>query len=289
MRIFHDVQGFRDACAGARASGQRVALIPTMGALHSGHLTLAHEARRHAQFVAASVFVNPTQFGPSEDFARYPRDLVGDSSKLVSAGVDALFAPTPEAMYPAGEQTRVRLGAITEPLCGAFRPGHFEGVATVVAKFLIAAGPCVAVFGRKDYQQLQVIRRLARDLLLPVEIIGVTTVREADGLALSSRNAYLSADERVRALGLVRGLRAAAALFQAGERRAGALRQAALAPVQAIATSIDYVTVADPDSLTPLEDGSLGGDRVLVAIAARVGATRLIDNTVLGEDTLPPA
>lgn len=260
-----------------------------MGALHSGHLTLAHEARRHAQFVAASVFVNPTQFGPSEDFARYPRDLVGDSSKLVGAGVDALFAPTPEAMYPAGEQTRVRLGAITEPLCGAFRPGHFEGVATVVAKFLIAAGPCVAVFGRKDYQQLQVIRRLARDLLLPVEIIGVTTVREADGLALSSRNAYLSADERVRALGLVRGLRAAAALFQAGERRAGALRQAALAPVQAIATSIDYVTVADPDSLTPLEDGSLGGDRVLVAIAARVGATRLIDNTVLGEDTLPPA
>ncbi|RYE88758.1 MAG: pantoate--beta-alanine ligase, partial [Myxococcales bacterium] len=218
MRVVDSVRGLREACAGARAAGQRVALVPTMGALHEGHLDLARAARRHAQFVVASIFVNPTQFGPNEDFARYPRDLAGDGAKLGSAGVDLLFAPTHEAMYPPGEQMRVRPGAIAGPLCGEHRPGHFEGVATVVTKLLVATGPCVALFGRKDYQQLQVIRRLVTDLLLPAEIVGVPTVREPDGLAMSSRNAYLSAEDRSRALALVRGLQAADALFRAGER-----------------------------------------------------------------------
>jgi len=288
MQVLHDAQAFRERCSAARLAGQRVALVPTMGALHEGHLTLAREARRHAEFVAASVFVNPTQFGPSEDLARYPRDLDGDGRKLASCGVDLLFAPPVEVMYPAGEQIRVQVGSLAAPLCGAFRPGHFEGVATIVTKLFALVGPAVAVFGRKDYQQLQVIRRLVRDLLLPVEVIGVPTVREADGLAMSSRNLYLQPDERQRALGLVRGLRAAAALFAQGERRAGVLQAAALAPVEAIATRIDYVSVAEPDTLAVLDGDSLVGDRALVAIAARVGATRLIDNTVLGEDTLPP-
>ena len=287
MHVLHDVQAFREATSGAHRAGHRVALVPTMGALHEGHLTLAREARRHAGFVAATVFVNPTQFGPSEDLARYPRDLEGDAAKLRSAGVDLLFAPPVEVMYPEGEQTRVRVGSLAEPLCGAFRPGHFEGVATIVTKLFSAAGPCVALFGRKDYQQLQVIRRLARDLLLPVEVVGVPTVREADGLAMSSRNLYLSPDDRRRALALVRGLRAAAALFHQGERRAGLLQAAALREVQQGTDRIDYVSVAHPDTLLVLEGDAPVGERALVAIAARVGSTRLIDNTVLGEDALP--
>jgi pantoate--beta-alanine ligase len=288
MHVLHDVQAFRDACSGARRAGQRVALVPTMGALHEGHLTLAREARRHASFVASTVFVNPTQFGPNEDLARYPRDLEGDARKLASAGVDLLLAPPVEVMYPEGEQTRVRVGSLAEPLCGAFRPGHFEGVATIVTKLFALTGPCLAVFGRKDYQQLQVIRRLVRDLLLPVEILGVPTVREPDGLAMSSRNLYLQPEERQRALGLIRGLRAADALFRQGERRAGVLRAAALAPVQEATSQIDYVSVANPDNLSILDGDAPTGERVLVAIAARVGSTRLIDNAVLGEDTLPP-
>ncbi|MCS6900136.1 MAG: pantoate--beta-alanine ligase [Myxococcales bacterium] len=287
MHVLHDVEAFRNACSEARRAGHRVALVPTMGALHEGHLTLAREARRHAAFVACTVFVNPTQFGPNEDFARYPRDLEGDARKLASVGVDLLLAPPVEVMYPSGEQTRVRVGSLAEPLCGAFRPGHFEGVATIVTKLFALTGPCLAVFGRKDYQQLQVIRRLVRDLLLPVEILGVPTVREPDGLAMSSRNLYLQPDERQQALGLIRGLRAADSLFRQGERRAGVLRAAALAPVEEATPWIDYVSVADPDTLSIWADEVSVGERVLVAIAARVGNTRLIDNAVLGEDTLP--
>ena len=276
-------EAFREACRVARARGVRVGLVPTMGALHEGHLALVRDAKKRAGFVVVSIFVNPTQFGPNEDFNRYPRDLEGDAAKLASAHADAVFAPEAAAMYPDGDQTRVRVGALAESLCGPFRPGHFEGVATVVTKLFALAGPCVAVFGQKDYQQLAVLRRVAKDLFLPVEVVGHPIVREADGLAMSSRNAYLSPDERARSLGLSRGLAAAARLFDGGERDARTLRDVVLGEVKPVASSLDYVEIADPDRLTPLRDGERVGDRALAAIACRVGTTRLIDNRVLGD------
>jgi pantoate--beta-alanine ligase len=275
------------ACDAARAVGQRVGFVPTMGALHEGHLALVRDARARADFVAASIFVNPTQFGPNEDYARYPRDLDGDMAKLASAGCDLVFAPQVSAMYPPGEQTRVRVGKLAEPLCGPFRPGHFEGVATVVTKLFAIVGRSVAVFGRKDYQQLAILRRLAIDLFLPVEVVGHPIVRERDGLAMSSRNAYLSAEERQRALALSRGLTLASRAFLAGERGAGKLRATARREVEAVASSIDYVDLADPVSLEVYADGAAAGDRALLAIACRIGQTRLIDNVVLGEDPEP--
>jgi pantoate--beta-alanine ligase len=275
----------RAACDEARARGVRVGFVPTMGALHAGHLALAVEARRRAGVVVVSIFVNPTQFGPNEDLSRYPRDLEGDLAKLASVGVDLVFAPPPGAMYPTGDETRVRVGATAAPLDGEHRPGHFEGVATVVTKLFGAVGPCVAVFGRKDYQQLLVVRRLVADLLLPVEIVGHPIVREADGLALSSRNAYLSADERSRALAIVRGLDAAARRFASGERGARGLESAVRASLEPAATSIDYVEARDADTLAPIA-GDIAG-RAVLAVACRVGSTRLIDNVVLGEDPPP--
>jgi pantoate--beta-alanine ligase len=255
-----------------------------MGALHRGHAALIEEARRRAGFVAVSVFVNPTQFGPNEDFARYPRTLDADVDKCKAAGASIVFAPAADAMYPSGEETRVHVGATAEPLCGAHRPGHFEGVTTIVAKLFALTGPCVAVFGRKDYQQLKVLTRMAADLFLPVEVVGLRTVREPDGLALSSRNAYLSPADREAAL--PRGLTLAWQAFAKGERNAGVLRGLARASVAPLATSIDYVDVADPETLRVLADGDTTKDRALVAIALRIGTTRLIDNVVLGED--PP-
>ncbi|HSO40897.1 MAG TPA: pantoate--beta-alanine ligase [Labilithrix sp.] len=272
----------RAACDAARARGERVGLVPTMGALHEGHLALVREALRHANFVMCTIFVNPTQFGPNEDFARYPRDLDGDVRKLEGASV--VFAPDAPSMYPRGEETRVSVGRLAQHLCGPHRPGHFEGVATVVAKLFGVTGPCTAVFGKKDYQQLAILRRVATDLFMPVTVVGHPIVREADGLALSSRNAYLVPDERARALSLSRGLSAAARAFAGGERRAGALRSLVLAEVEPAATSIDYVTVADADALVPFPDGDGVGERAVVAIACRIGTTRLIDNLVLGED-----
>jgi len=272
----------RAACDAARARGARVGLVPTMGALHDGHLALVREAQKHAEFVVCSVFVNPTQFGPNEDFSRYPRDLASDVAKL--EGASAVFAPEVSAMYPPGDETRVRVGPLAAHLCGPHRPGHFEGVATVVTKLFAIVGPCTAVFGKKDYQQLAVLRRVATDLLLPVKVVGYPIVREADGLAMSSRNAYLSADERTRALALSRGLSAAARAFASGERKAGALRGLVLAEVERAATSVDYVTLADADALVPFDDGADVGARAVLAIACRIGTTRLIDNLVLGED-----
>jgi pantoate--beta-alanine ligase len=282
--VLKEPTALRKACDDARARGLVVGFVPTMGALHAGHLALASEARKRAEFVVCSIFVNPTQFGPNEDLARYPRDLAGDVAKL--SGVDAVFAPSPEAMYVPGERTRVRVDDLTAHLCGPHRPGHFEGVTTIVAKLFVLVGESVAVFGKKDYQQLAVIRRMAKDLFLPVDVVGYPIVREPDGLAMSSRNAYLSADERTRALGLSRGLRAASLAFAAGERRAGALRRLALDAIEPIATSIDYVTVADADAIRPFGDDEGTPDRVLLAVACRVGTTRLIDNVVLGEDTV---
>jgi pantoate--beta-alanine ligase len=278
--LLREPQAFRHVCDEARASGQRVGVVPTMGALHEGHLALVRDAKRRASFVVVTIFVNPTQFGPNEDLARYPRDLPGDLAKLTDA--DTVFAPEAGAMYPAGDETRVRVGALAEPLCGAFRPGHFEGVATVVTKIFGLTGPCVAVFGEKDYQQLAIIRRVVTDLFLPVEVVGYPIFREADGLAMSSRNAYLTPEERTRALALSRGLGEAARRFDVGERDARALREVILGQVRPAATSIDYVDVVHPDSLVPWRDGEKVGDRALAAIACRVGTTRLIDNRLLG-------
>lgn len=289
MQLWREPEAFRRACDEARGRGLRVALVPTMGALHAGHAALITEARRHADFVAVSVFVNPTQFGPNEDLARYPRMLESDIARSEASGAHGVFAPSAEAMYPSGDETRVRVGATAEPLCGPHRPGHFEGVATVVTKLFALAGPCVAAFGSKDYQQLQVLRRVARDLFLPVEILAVPTVREPDGLAMSSRNAYLSAEERAAALAIPRGLSEAVRAFAAGERGAGALTGLVRSRVAPIATSIDYVEIADPDTLRPLQGAERTGDRALLALALRLKGARLIDNVVLGEDPAPIA
>jgi len=280
---------FRAACDAVRASGARLGFVPTMGALHAGHLHLVRVARRYAERVAVSIFVNPTQFGPNEDFNRYPRNLERDVELLAGAGADLVLAPKPEEMYPKGEQTRVRVAGLTDHLCGPFRPGHFEGVATVVTKLFAVAGACTAVFGRKDYQQLKVIERLARDLLLPVQVVGETTQRDVDGLALSSRNAYLSPDERARALAIPRALAAAAAAFAAGERGAALLIEPVRARLREAGLRPDYAEIADPDGLFPLDPASRVGERALIALAAFCGTTRLIDNLVLGEDAAPRA
>ena len=258
-----------------------------MGALHDGHLSLVKAARERADFVVASIFVNPTQFGPNEDFERYPRDEVGDKKKLASAGANLLFAPDATAMYPVGEETRVRVGGLAEHLCGPFRPGHFEGVATIVAKLFGLVGEAVAVFGRKDYQQLKILQRIATDLFFPVEVVGMPIVRETDGVAMSSRNAYLSPADRERARGLSLGLSNAWRAFRNGERDAETVRNLALSEVMQVADRIDYVSVVGADSLQPLAEKIDG--RALLAIACHIGKTRLIDNVELGEDPDPRA
>lgn len=289
IRVVSGPAEARAACDDARAQHKRVGFVPTMGALHEGHLALAREAKKRADFVVVSIFVNPTQFGPNEDLARYPRDLDGDTKKLAAVGVDLVFAPTEGAMYVEGERTRVRVDGLTAHLCGPHRPGHFEGVTTIVSKLFSIIGPSVSVFGKKDYQQLAVLRRMTRDLFFPIEVVGHPIIRESDGLAMSSRNAYLSADERARALSLSRGLSKAAAAFAAGERSAGALRALAHDEIAPHATSIDYVEVADADALEPFANEARTGDRALLAVACRIGTTRLIDNVVLGEDPAPVA
>lgn len=264
--------------------------VPTMGALHAGHLALAREARRRVGdggLVAVSIFVNPTQFGPNEDLARYPRELDADVARCGEADVDVVFAPSPDAMYPPGDQTRVTVARVAEPFCGPFRPGHFEGVATVVAKLFALAGPCVAVFGRKDYQQLRVIGRMARDLFLPVEVVGMPTVREPDGVAMSSRNRYLSPDDRARARAIPEALTTAVRAWEGGERDPEALRQMVTARLTPAVDRIEYADVRDADGLEALRHPIEG--KAVLAVAVRVGGTRLIDNVVLGEDPAPSA
>lgn len=281
--LVHDPAAYRAACAAARARGLVVGVVPTMGALHEGHLALVTEARTRAQLVAVTIFVNPMQFGPNEDYGRYPRTLPEDLERCRTHGVDLVFAPAAEDMYPPGFSSYVGVDGVTEPLEGAFRPGHFRGVTTVVTKLLNLTGPSVAVFGRKDYQQWKTIARMVRDLDMPIEVIGMPTVREPDGLALSSRNRYLSPEDREGALAIARGLRAANAAFVAGERRASVLEGLARAPIEGAFDSIDYVAARDPETLAELGDAP---DRVVIVVAARIGKTRLIDNAVLGEDTL---
>ena len=275
---------FRQACEDARRKGETVGLVPTMGALHDGHLSLIDAAKARANFLAATVFVNPLQFAADEDLDRYPRTFDEDLAACRARGVDLVFAPEPAAMYPEGFQTGVRVTEITRPLEGQFRPSHFDGVTTVVTKLFNLTGPCIAVFGRKDYQQWKILSRLARDLDIPVDVVGCPIGREADGLALSSRNRYLGPDERGRALGIVMGLRAAFDVWGRGERDPETLRALAAAPVEARFEKVDYVAVTDPETLGP---PTKGASRVLVAVAAHLGTTRLIDNVVLGEDARP--
>jgi pantoate--beta-alanine ligase len=264
-----------------RRSGRRLALVPTMGFLHEGHLSLMREGLRRADVVASSIFVNPTQFGPTEDLSRYPRDMEGDLSKCASAGVEAVFAPPPAEVYPPGYQTYVDVEQVSQGLCGARRPGHFKGVATVVTKLLCIFRPHLALFGEKDYQQLQVIRALERDLNLGVEIVGMPTVREPDGLAMSSRNAYLSKEDRQRALALSRGLLAAQALCRNGTREVPALVGAVRRELEAVGVREDYVELVDASSLKPLSVVTPGQPARLL-VAAFVGTTRLIDNQPIG-------
>ncbi|HYQ00134.1 MAG TPA: pantoate--beta-alanine ligase [Polyangiaceae bacterium] len=289
LTLHRTVAEFRQATQGVRNAGKRLGLVPTMGALHAGHLSLVTEARSRAAEVALTIFVNPTQFGPNEDFARYPRTLERDLELCREAGVTHVFAPEASEMYPKGERTRVQVSGLTAALCGPHRPGHFDGVTTIVSKLFAVAGECVAVFGRKDYQQLKVIERMTRDLLLPVEIVGFPTLRDTDGLALSSRNASLTPEERTRALAIPRALSAACKVFAAGERRISALRQSAEPALVAGGLRLDYATFADADELAPLADDAISGDRLLFAVAGFMGKTRLIDNIVLGEDPSPIA
>lgn len=255
-----------------------------MGALHEGHLSLVKEARNRADFTVVSIFVNPTQFAPGEDFELYPRDLDADAEKLSSCDVDLIFAPCRETMYLPGHSTQVTVSGLTEGLCGKTRPGHFSGVTTVVAKLFNIIGPCVGIFGRKDYQQLQVIQKMVTDLNIPVEIVGLPTHREPDGLAMSSRNAYLSPTDRHRALALSKGLGRAQTLYRDGERQVGILRGAVVDALAGLVDDVDYVTAADGDTLAEMADDAPAPPKLLIAIAAKVGHTRLIDNTVLGED-----
>ena len=252
-----------------------LALVPTMGALHAGHMALVAEARKRAGNVAASIFVNPAQFGEGEDFGRYPRREADDAAMLEAAGCDLLWAPSVKDIYPDGFATRISVSGVSERWEGEARPGHFDGVATVVAKLLLAVRPDIALFGEKDFQQLAVIRRLVADLGISVKIVGVPTVREPDGLALSSRNAYLSSDERARAAALPNALKAARGAIAGGETVGGALRQAKQALVDAGFLKIDYLALVDAATLEPLEEAK--GEMRLIA-AAVIGTTRLIDN-----------
>ncbi len=265
-----------------RLSRRRLALVPTMGFLHEGHLSLMREGRARADVVAATIFVNPTQFGPREDLSRYPRDLEGDLAKCGQAGVEVVFAPADNSvMYPNGYQTYVDVTELSKGLCGERRPGHFRGVATIVTKLLALLRPHVALFGEKDYQQLQVITALNRDLNLGVEIVGMPTVREADGLAMSSRNSYLSAQDRQTALSLWRGLTTARHLFHNGVVDARELVMAVRRELESAGVREDYVELVDAVTLQPLTRIA-EGTSARILVAAFVGQTRLIDNIPLG-------
>jgi pantoate--beta-alanine ligase len=273
--ILRSIAELRDTVAGWRRAGETVGLVPTMGALHEGHLSLVRRARAQCRRAVVSIFVNPTQFGPNEDFTRYPRDLEGDAGKLASVGADAIFAPAVAEMYPPDAATTVTVAGLTDGLCGPFRPGHFEGVATIVTKLLLQCLPDAAYFGEKDYQQLQVIRRFARDLDIPVRIEAVPTYREADGLAMSSRNAYLTPEQRAVAPALYRALTETARAMAAGGNAVAVTASATAELLRAGFTKLDYLEVVDAATLKPVERADAPAR---VAAAAWLGKTRLIDN-----------
>lgn len=266
----------------ARRQGKTVGFVPTMGAFHAGHRSLMHAARTSHDFVVVSLFVNPLQFGVSEDLDRYPRDLEGDQGVAIAEAVDVLFAPSTAEMYPEQTITAVHVAALTDGLCGRSRPGHFDGVATVVTKLFSIVGPCTAYFGKKDFQQLAVIRRMCSDLNLPATVVGCPIVRERDGLAMSSRNEHLSVDEREVALTLYRALASAAEALASGERHAYAIQHLVVASLASDpGIQAEYVEVVRSDDLQTVEE--IEGE-VLVALAARVGNTRLIDNMTVRVD-----
>lgn len=283
MEIFQTVEAFKDYTKAVKAAGKTIALVPTMGALHAGHIALMEAARKAADVVIPSVFVNPIQFGPNEDYEAYPRAFSEDCEKLKQVPVDAVFHPEPAALYPEGYATYVAVeGDITNKLCGAQRPGHFRGVATVVTKLLHLARADKAFFGQKDAQQVVVVRRVAADLNLPVEIVMVPIVREESGLALSSRNRYLSAEEREAALVLSRSLREAEKAFSGGEREAAKLTAMVTAIIEGEPlAAIDYVALYSFPTLRAIERVE---EPALLAIAVKIGKTRLIDNVILGRD-----
>jgi pantoate--beta-alanine ligase len=267
----------QDTCKEHRLKGRSIGLVPTMGALHDGHLSLVKRAKMENDVIAASIFVNPLQFGPSEDLEKYPRDLDGDIGKLQQLEVDVLFLPDGSLVYPKGFSTHVELEEISRKLCGGFRPGHFRGVATVVAKLFNIANPSRAYFGQKDFQQTVVIKKMAKDLNFGTEIVVCPTIREHDGLAMSSRNLYLDAAQRNAAASLYRSLRAGSDALTAGERSASRIRgmMNSVLSAEELITGIDYASVYDPETLDEVTE--IRGE-VLLAVAARLGETRLIDN-----------
>ncbi|MDI6817692.1 MAG: pantoate--beta-alanine ligase [Actinomycetota bacterium] len=275
----HTVVELRKKLSAARAENRRVGFVPTMGYFHEGHLTLMREAKKRAAVVVVSIFVNPTQFGPNEDLEKYPVHLERDRAKAESVGVDVLFTPSAGEIYPEGYATSVNVAGITEVLCGRSRPGHFSGVATIVAKLLNIVEPDLAVFGEKDWQQLAVVRRMAADLNIDSEILGVPTVREADGLAMSSRNTYLSAEERKAAVMLVKALKIAQEMVDKNIRGTAEVERAMRDVIEVESlVEVEYLEVCDPQSLARVTE--IESD-TLIAIAARVGKTRLIDNAVV--------
>jgi pantoate--beta-alanine ligase len=286
MKTVRTVAGLRDALAAPRRAGRRIGLVPTMGALHEGHISLIDRASASCDVVVVTLFVNPSQFDEATDLAAYPRDEARDARLAEAAGADLLFAPAPDEVYPPGFATTVTVGGVSAPLEGEVRgAAHFSAVATVVCKLLNMAQPDVAFFGQKDAQQVAVIRRLVRDLDVPVEIETGATVREHDGLALSSRNARLREDERERALALRRGLDAVRASVAAGERDAAALAAAGRAAMTALSVEPEYLALVAPDTFAPV--ARVDGEQVLVAVAARVGDVRLIDNDILEGGSRP--
>lgn len=279
--MVRDPKQMQTLSEGWRREGKRIAFVPTMGYFHEGHLSLMREGRRRGEVLVVSIFVNPIQFGPSEDYERYPRDLERDIRMAESVGVDVIFHPEARDMYPEGFQTYVEVTELQNHLCGKFRPGHFRGVATVVMKLFNIVKPHVAIFGLKDYQQFLLIKRMVEDLNMDVEVVGVPTVREPDGLAASSRNAYLRPEERRAALVLYKSLKEAERVFREGERNAQRIAEAALRVIESEpAVRLQYLELCDPETLEPLS-GEI--HRGLLALAAWVGNTRLIDNIVLEE------
>jgi len=279
MKVIASIEEMQSLAKDWKKKGEKIGFVPTMGFLHEGHLSLVRKARSIADKVVVSIFVNPIQFGPAEDFSKYPRDLERDLKLLEKEGVDVVFTPSAEEMYPPGFQTFVEVTEITKGLCGAFRPGHFKGVTTVVLKLFNIVKPDFAIFGEKDYQQLQVIKRMVKDLNLDVEVIGAPTVREPDGLAMSSRNTYLSEEERKSAISLFRALQLAQKLVKEGTKSTSLLKEKLKEFIERHPfTKVQYIEFVDPESLEPVE---VVEKPTLCALAVFVGSARLIDNAII--------